>query len=96
MRDPRSIVLYPVVTEKAVSQKDKANKYTFRVAKVANKIEIKQAVENLFKVKVLKVTTNTVKGKPRRLGRFEGKRVSWKKAVCTLKEGDKIEIFEGV
>ena len=96
MKNPRSIVFCPIVTEKAVHLKDSANKYTFRVATWANKIEIKQAIEQLFKVKVLMVTTQNRKGKPKRLGRFEGKREAWKKTICTLKEGDKIEIFEGV
>ncbi|MCK4352885.1 50S ribosomal protein L23 [candidate division WOR-3 bacterium] len=96
MKDPRAIILYPIVTERAVNLKDKANKYTFCVVREANKIEIKSAIEELFKVKVLRVTTIQMKGKPKRLGRFEGKRASWKKAICTLNPGDKIEIFEGV
>ncbi|MDI6839349.1 MAG: 50S ribosomal protein L23 [bacterium] len=96
MKDARTTILYPIVTEKAVQLKDKANKYTFCVAIEANRIEIKRAVEQLFKVKVLKVTTQRMKGKPKRLGRFEGRRENWKKAICTLEEGNKIEIFEGV
>ena len=96
MKDARTTIFYPIITEKAVQLKDKANKYTFCVATKANKIEIKRAVERLFKVKVLTVTTQKMKGKPKRLGRFEGRRENWKKAICTLKEGDKIEIFEGV
>lgn len=96
MKDPRAIILYPIVTEKAVKLKTDQNKYTFCVAREANKIEVKKAVEELFKVRVLEVTTQFMKGKPKRLGRFFGKRSSWKKAICKLKEGDKIEIFEGV
>lgn len=96
MKDARAIIIYPVVTEKAVKLKTDNNKYTFRVGLEANKIEIKHAVEELFKVRVLRVTTQSIKGKPKRLGRYEGRRSRWKKAICTLKEGDKIEIFEGV
>ncbi len=96
MRDPRTIVFHPIVTEKAITLKTEDNKYTFCVGRDANKIEIKYAVEELFKVRVLDVNIQFVKGKPKRLGRFEGKRASWKKAICKLKKGDKIEIFEGV
>ncbi len=95
MRDPRSIVIRPIITEKANRLREEENKYTFQVARGANKIEIGRAVEELFKVKVTKVTTQSQKGKVRRLGRFEGKRPDWKKAICTLREGDRIEIFEG-
>lgn len=96
MKETRGTIVYPIVTEKAVRLKTDENKYTFRVAKQANKIEIKHAVEDLFRVRVLNVTTQCKKGKPKRLGKFQGRRSSWKKAICTLKEGDKIEIFEGV
>jgi len=96
MKDPRTIIFHPIVTEKAVSLKTDNNKYTFCVARNANKIEIKHAIEELFKVRVLEVNTQFMKGKPKRLGRFEGRKASWKKAICKLKEGDKIEIFEGV
>ena len=96
MKDARTIIIYPIVTEKAIKLKTDGNKYTFCVARDANKIEVKHAVEELFKVRVLDVATQNMNGKPKRLGRFAGKRSSWKKAICTLKEGDKIEIFEGV
>ena len=96
MKDARKIIIYPMVTEKALKLKADNNKYTFRVATGTNKIEIKRAVEELFKVRVLRVTTQCRSGKPKRVGRFEGKRAEWKKAICTLKQGDKIEIFEGV
>ncbi len=95
MKDPRSIVIRPVVTEKANRLREEENKYCFQVAPWANKIEIKRAVEELFRVKVTRVTTQNQRGKVRRLGRFEGKRPDWKKAVCTLREGDRIEVFEG-
>lgn len=96
MRSAQDIVLYPLVTEKALKAKEATNSYTFCVAKNVNKIEIKRAVEELFKVKVLSVNVQVYKGKPKRMGRFEGKRVDWKKAICSLKPGDKIELFEGV
>jgi len=88
------IIQRPVVTEKSTRLMDTENKYVFRVDARANKMEIKQAVERLFNVKVLSVTAMNVRGKPRRL-RFgqEGKRSNWKKAIVRLKEGDSIELF---
>lgn len=85
----------PHLTEKTVLQKEMANQVTFAVEPGANKIEIKQAIESLFKVSVLEVNTIAMRGKRKRLGRFVGKRPDWKKAVVTLKEGDRIEYFEG-
>ena len=73
------------------------NKYTFKVAKNANKVEIAQAVETLFGVKVAKVNTISVKGKMKRMGRYAGFRPEWKKAIVTLAEGEKtIEFFDGL
>lgn len=92
--NPRTIILEPVITEKATKLKDQ-NKYLFKVRKKANKRQIKLAVEEIFKVKVESVNTQLVRGKIKRLGRFEGKRPDWKKAIVKLKEG-KIELFEGV
>jgi len=74
--------------------KDKENKYTFKVAMDANKIEIKKAIEELFKVRVEKVNTMIVKPKPKRRGWFWGYTARWKKAIEKLKEGDKIPVFE--
>lgn len=85
----------PRLTEKSVRQKELHNQVTFLVEKSANKIEIKKAVESLFKVKVEAVNTVNVLGKDKRMGRYMGKRPDWKKAIITLKEGDKIEYFEG-
>jgi large subunit ribosomal protein L23 len=85
----------PRLTEKSVRQKELHNQVTFLVEKAANKIEIKKTVESLFKVKVLAVNTVNVLGKDKRMGRYVGKRPDWKKAIITLKEGDKIEYFEG-
>jgi len=91
-RTARDIILRPIVTEKSVTLSQE-NKYTFAVDPVANKCEIRSAIEHIFKVKVLKVNTLNVKGKPKRWGRkYEGHKSDWKKAVVTLKEGDKIEI----
>ena len=92
----RDIILAPVITEKSVSaMADK--KYTFRVADASNKIEIAKAVEEIFGVKVAKVNTISMKGKKRRMGRFEGYTSDWKKAVVTLTEDSKtIEFFDGL
>ena len=96
MRSPYQVVLRPLLTEKGTRLKEAGNQYLFRVAKTANKIEIKQAIEQLFRVTVLDVRTLRVRGKTKRLGRFQGRRPDWKKAVATLKEGDMIELYEGV
>ena len=96
MREPHQIIRRPVITEKGTVLKDHANQYVFEVARDANKIEIRRAVESLFRVKVLRVQTLSVKGKEKRVGRFVGRTPDWKKAVATLKEGDSIEFFEGV
>jgi large subunit ribosomal protein L23 len=93
-RDPRTIILEPVVTEKTTRRREVKNEVVFKVAKNANKIEIRNAVEELFDVSVKTVRTIAMHGKVKRLGRFEGKRASWKKAIVTLKEGDVIEFFE--
>jgi len=96
VREPHQIIRRPVITEKGTDLKDRANQYVFEVARDANKIEIKHAVESLFRVKVLRVQTLSVKGKEKRVGRFVGRTPDWKKALATLKEGDSIEFFEGV
>ena len=85
----------PRLTEKSVTQKELANKVTFLVDVAANKIEIKRTIESLFKVTVLGVNTIRMRGKKKRMGRYVGRRPSWKKAMVTLKEGDHIEYFEG-
>jgi large subunit ribosomal protein L23 len=96
MKGADQIVLRPLLTEKGTRLKEEANQYLFRVAPRANKVEIKQAIEALFKVTVLDVKTMRVEGKVKRLGRFQGRRPSWKKAVATLKPGDSIDLYEGV
>ncbi|MBQ2285925.1 MAG: 50S ribosomal protein L23 [Acutalibacteraceae bacterium] len=96
MKAAQDIILAPVITEKSMSGiADK--KYTFKVAKDANKIEIAEAVEKLFKVTVAKVNTLNVRGQERRMGRYAGRTSSWKKAVVTLKADSKpIEFFDGL
>ena len=95
MRDPRSVLVRPLMTEKSMRQKDELNMVTFEVATDANKVEIRQAVEKVFNVKVSAVRTACHEGKWKRMGRFEGRRRSWKKAVVTLAPGHKIELVEG-
>jgi large subunit ribosomal protein L23 len=86
----------PLITEKSHLNKEMNNKVTFKVVPTANKIEIRKAVEEIFKVKVLSVNTCRYEGKNKRLGRYEGKRSDWKKAIVTLAPGEKIPFFEGV
>jgi large subunit ribosomal protein L23 len=93
-RDPRRIVLRPLVTEKATTLKDDHNQVSFQVALDANKVEVRQAVEAIFKVKVRDVRTQVVFGKEKRMGRYVGRRPSWKKAIVTLGAGSKIELYE--
>lgn len=92
MKDPREVIIRPVITEHSYDMMEK-NTYTFEVAKDSNKVEIRQAVEVIFNVKVTKVNTLNVKAKPKQQrGRF-GKTRTWKKAMVTLAEGESIEIF---
>ena len=96
MKTPQDVILRPVITEKSMTGIAK-KVYTFRVASEANKIEIANAVEELFGVKVAKVNTMHVRGRSRRVGRNTGFTSDWKKAIVTLKEGSKaIEFFEGL
>jgi large subunit ribosomal protein L23 len=95
MKDMQRVIRRPMVTEKSTRQKEESRQYVFEVHRDANKIEIQSAVERLFKVKVLQVRTSNVLGKVKRLGRKYGKRPDWKKAIVTLKEGDRIDFFEG-
>lgn len=88
------IIQGPIITEKSMQLKDQFNKYTFKVAKTANKIEIKNAVEEIFKVKVESVNTINVLPKRKRVGKYEGYAPAYKKAICKLAEGNKIDAFE--
>ena len=85
----------PKMSEKTLSLKEEANQFAFEVDRRANKIQIKESIEKSFKVTVLKVRTMNVRGKKKRLGRYQGFKSSWKKALISLKEGDTIEYFEG-
>lgn len=96
MLHKRSVLRKPLLTEKIAMIQDKNNQYAFVVDSIANKIEIKRAVELKYSVKVLEVNTLTVRGKTKRMGRFAGKRPDWKKAIVTLKAGDKIELAQNV
>jgi large subunit ribosomal protein L23 len=95
-REPRSIVHRAMITEKGTRIREGQNGFLFEVARNANKIEIKKAVEAIFNVKVSTVRTLRAHGKPKRVGRYAGHRPDWKKAVVTLKKGQTIEIFEQV
>lgn len=96
MKAPQDIILKPVITEKSMDELQNG-KYTFKVATDANKVEIKNAVETLFGVKVAKVNTLNCNGRTKRVGRFVGKTSDWKKAIITLTEDSKtIEFFEGM
>ncbi|MBI4688451.1 MAG: 50S ribosomal protein L23 [Nitrospirae bacterium] len=95
MKNSYSVIIAPLLTEKAMALKESDNKVSFKVARDANKIEVKKAVEEIFKVKVEDVTTVNCKGKKKKFGRFEGQRSDWKKAVVTLKEGEKLDIVHG-
>jgi len=90
------VIKRPLITEKATQLKGAANSVLFAVDPRANKKEVREAVEKMFKVKVVDVRTMNVAGKVKRRGRTVGLRPGWKKAVVTLSEGDKIEFFEGV
>jgi large subunit ribosomal protein L23 len=109
MRDAQSVIKRPLLTEKSARLRETggaaqghvegdayAQQVVFEVARDANKIEIRSAVQVLFKVTVTDVRTLVVRGKEKRVGRFSGRRPSWKKAFVTLKPGDNIEFFEGV
>ncbi|MDX1777361.1 MAG: 50S ribosomal protein L23 [Thermodesulfobacteriota bacterium] len=96
MKDPYSVLRRPLITEKSNLMKEELNQISFEVDRRANKIEIKEAVKKLFNVNVIKVRTFTMLGKRKRVGRTEGRTSSWKKAIVTLKEGDRIDFFEGV
>ena len=95
-REPRTIVRRAMISEKGTRIREKQNGYLFEVARDANKIEIKRAIESIFSVKVDTVNTIRVHGKPKRMGRYAGHRPDWKKALVTLKKGQTIELFEQV
>ena len=96
MKDARSIVRKVLITEKGTVLRETQNQYFFEVARDANKIEIKRAIETIFSVKVDNVRTMQLRGKVKRQGRWVGRRNDWKKAIVTLKPDQKIELFEQI
>ena len=94
MKESRQVVLRPLVTEKATALKDDRNQVSFQVALDANKMDIRRAVETIFRVKVTSVRTQVVFGREKRMGRFVGRRPTWKTAVVQLAPDNKIELFE--
>jgi large subunit ribosomal protein L23 len=93
---PYEVLRRPLLTEKTNIQSDTENRYTFEVDRRANKLQIKEAVEAAFDVRVLAVNVINVPSKQRRLGRQVGRRPGWKKAIVTLAAGQRIQLFEGV
>ncbi len=96
MVDVYRVIKRPLVTEKGTRQKQKANQLAFEVDRRANKIMVRNAIETIFKVKVVNVTIMNVMGKERRVGRNVGKKADWKKAIVRLAPGEHIESFEGM
>lgn len=92
--NPYQILTRPLLTERSTNLKEKYNQYVFAVSPAASKPEIKRAVEAIFKVKVERVRTMNVLGQDKRMGRSQGKRPDWKKAIVTLGEGQKIDLVE--
>ncbi len=90
------VLVRPLLTEKITAMRESGNKVGFVVRAEANRIQIKRAVESALKVRVERVNVLNVMGKTKRLGRFAGKRPDWKKAIVTLKEGEKLEMYESV
>lgn len=93
MKDPREVILRPIITEHSFDVMGENNTYTFEVARTSNKVEIGQAVEAIFGVKVIKVNTMIVKPKPKRMRMSEGKTRTWKKAMVTIAADQTIELF---
>jgi len=95
MKNEFNFISKPYITEKVLFLYEEQNKVVFKISKTVNKIELKKALESIFNVTVESVNTLNIRGKKKRLGRWEGMRSDWKKAIVTLKEGDTIEYFEG-
>ena len=96
MIDFHDTIVKPLLTEKSTLLRESLNQVSFEVKQNANKIQIKKAVEEILKVKVVAVNVVRIEGKKKRLGRFEGKKNNWKKAIVTLKAGEKLTLFEGL
>jgi len=95
-KDPRQIILHPIITEKGTHIQEEAGGYLFKVRLDANKIEIRNAIQEIFQVHVRKVNTINCKGKPKNLGRYQGRRSNWKKAIVYLVKGESISEFEAM
>lgn len=93
-RDPYDVLVKPLLTEKITGLQEAANRIAFVVQNDVNRIEVRQAVESVLKVKVRSVNIMNVMGKKKRQGRYLGKRADWKKAIITLHEGEKVELYE--
>jgi large subunit ribosomal protein L23 len=96
MKNPHDVIRRALITEKGTKMRETGNRFLFEVHPDANKLEIKAAVEEIFGVSVEKVRTQNLLGKVKRMGRNEGRRPAWKKAIVTLREGDNIDLFEEV
>ncbi len=96
MKNPRDIIIAPHISERSMMDIEEKNWYTFKVDLRANKIEIKKAIQDIFDVRVEKVTVCRMPGKNRRMGYTEGRTSDWKKARVKLAQDDRIEIFEGM
>ncbi len=96
MRRVDTIIIRPLLTEKASAATEENNTYAFEVGKDATKIEIKEAIQSLFGVQVANVRTMVVRGKVKRFGRYFGKRPNWKKALVTVAEGDDLNFYSGL
>ena len=96
MKNPHDVIIRAMITEKGTRMRESGNRFLFQVHPDANKIEIKEAVERVFEVKVENVRTQNLLGKLKRMGRNVGRRPAWKKAIVTLREGDNIDLFEEV
>jgi large subunit ribosomal protein L23 len=92
---PNEVLLAPVVSEKSYAQIEESNTYSFRIHPDAHKTQVRQAVEELFNVKVVRVNISKVQAKPKRRGFHRGTKPGWKKAIVQLQRGDTIEIFQG-
>ena len=95
-REPREILIRPLITEESSILQAEQNKYTFEVHRSATKIDIRSAIETMFDVSVANVRTMNYAGKDRRVGRSVGRRPDWKKAIVKLAEGESIDIFDVV
>ncbi len=93
-RDPFDVLIKPLLTEKITSLQEHANRVAFVVRKDATRVDIRHAVESALKVKVKTVNVMNIMGKKKRQGRFVGKRADWKKAIVTLREGEKLDLYE--